>query len=213
MRRSPSPNGPLGINPTGRAEAQALIRVRRSRPFVRPLSITGTPGTGKSSVARALPARYPWIEVGELALRFGAGRGSGREIEVDLPALARAMRSSRPGAFPPVLVGHLAHLLPIRDVVVLRCHPVELALRLGRARRGTAVERHENLVVEATDVILGEALARRRRVWEIDTTGRTVSDIALEVRAIIARRRAPRHGRTDWLSDPAVTAHLLPPAR
>ena len=180
---------------------------------MRPLSITGTPGTGKSSVAGALPARYACLEVGELALRVGAGRGSGREIVVGLPAHARAIRTRRPGTLPPVLVGHLAHLLPIRDVVVLRCHPLELAVRLGRDRRGTAAERQENVVAEATDLVLVEALARRRRVWEVDTTGRTVADTAREVAGLIARRPEPRHGRIDWLSDPRVTAHLLPRVR
>ena len=71
-----------------------------------------------------------------------------------------------------LVVGHLAHLLPIRDAIVLRCEPRELDRRLRQ--RGVAAEpRAENVTAEATDLILLEAIDRRRRIWEIDTTRRT----------------------------------------
>ena len=175
--------------------------------MLRAAALTGTPGSGKSSVARMLS--IPSIEVGELALRMGAARGHGRRVTVDLRALARRMRTGTRHGPERLFVGHLAHLLPVRDVIILRCHPVELLVRLKRARRGTATERRENAVAEATDLILVEALRARRRVWEVDTTGRTVRDVAREVRSILDRRPRPRHGRVDWLADPAVTAHLL----
>ena len=128
---------------------------------------------------------------------------------MDLNALARRMRSGGWGGPERLLVGHLAHLLPVRDVIVLRCHPLELRERLRRAGRGTAFERRENVVAEATDLILVEALRARRRVWEVDTTGRSLPAVAREVRSILDRRPRPRHGVVDWLADPAVTAHLL----
>jgi adenylate kinase len=111
------------------------------------------------------------------------------------------------------VVGHLSHLLPIRDAVVLRCHPVELLARLRTARRGSASDRRENVVAETTDVVLLEALRRRRRVWEVDTTGRSVADVAREVDAIVRDRAGPHHGSVDWLADPLVTDYLLPALR
>jgi len=107
------------------------------------------------------------------------------------------------------VVGHLAHLLPIRDTIVLRCHPRELARRLARARRGTPREKNENLVAEATDVILLEAIGRGRRIWEVDTTGRSVDSVARDVRRRIRRRGPPSYGKVDWLSDRWVSEHLL----
>ena len=112
-----------------------------------------------------------------------------------------------------VWVGHLAHLLPVRDVVVLRCHPVELLARLRAAHRGSERERREHTLAEATDVILLEATRLRRRIWEVDTTGRPVAEVAREVDRIVRDRTAPRHGHIDWLADPVVTDYLLPALR
>src|SRR5580698_2595873 len=84
------------------------------------VAITGTPGTGKSSIARSLPSSWQAVEVGDLAVRLGAGTRRASDVLVDLPKLARALRRSSMGD-RLVLVGHLAHLLPVREVVVLRC--------------------------------------------------------------------------------------------
>jgi broad-specificity NMP kinase len=176
-----------------------------------PLALTGTPGTGKSAIGRTLARGRPVVELGDLAVREGLGRRHGRSVEVDLPALARWV-ARRPG-LPDrtVVVGHLAHLLPIRDVFVLRCRPDVLVARLRSARRGTAADRRENYLAEALDVVLLEAVRLGRTVWEVDTTGRTVGSVAAEVGRILARRPPARFGRVDWLADRRIAAHLLDP--
>lgn len=186
--------------------SRALSRNRARSPG--PLALSGTPGTGKSAVARRLGARVAREEVSELALRLGAGRRRGPGVEVDLGRIDRELRK-HPIRDDRVLVGHLAHLLPVRDVVLLRCHPAELDRRLRRARRGGAAERRENVAAEAVDVVLSEAVALGRRIWEIDTTGRTVGAVAREVERRWRLRGPERYGRVDWLSDPAVTRLLL----
>ncbi len=175
----------------------------------RAVALTGTPGTGKSSVARRLSPRWRSVEVGELARRFGAARGTGRDVKIDMTVLARALR--RPGALDGIdlVVGHLAHLLPIRDAVILRCHPRELLARLRRARRGSLADRQANFVCEATDAIVIEARALGRRVHEIDTTGRTADSVARAVARWLRHPGPTGPGTVDWLSDPHVTAHLL----
>lgn len=163
-------------------------------------------------MGRALGWTRSVTEVSALALRTGAGRRTGRrEVEVDLARLARRLRVSE--GLPPgtIVVGHLAHLLPIRDVVVLRCRPDELARRLHRARRGTTADRQENFLAEALDVVGAEARGLRRRVWELDTTGSTVTEVAGRVGRIADRRPPPAAARVDWLSDERVSAHLLDP--
>jgi adenylate kinase len=174
-----------------------------------PVALTGTPGTGKSRTAAALPRSIRAIEVGELALRLGAGRRIRHGVEVDLPRLRRALGQRSAWAGVDVVVGHLAHLLPVRDVIVLRCRPTELEARLARARRGSPEERFENFVAEATDVILLEAVESRRRIWEIDTTGRSVTAVARDVARRIRRRGRSRYGTVDWLADLRVSEHLL----
>jgi broad-specificity NMP kinase len=146
-------------------------------------------------------------------VRVGAARGRGRKVEVDLPKLGRWLRAHRADPAPSVLVGHLAHRLPVRDAIVLRCHPVELLARLRGARRGVRRERTENVLAEATDVVLLEALSLGRRLWEIDTTGRTVEDVAREVDRLLRGRWRSRYGVVNWLADPVVTDYLLPALR
>lgn len=174
----------------------------------RPIALTGTPGTGKSSVARLLARRHPVVEVAELGRALGLARErKDGGLTIDLARVARALRTGR---LPwVVLVGHLAHLLPVRDVIVLRCHPIELERRLARARRGRRRERRENALSEALDLVLIEALGGRRRVWEIDTTHRSVRAVARDVEARLAHGGRPSYGRIDWLADPKVTREIL----
>jgi adenylate kinase len=180
-------------------------RVARPR---RPVALTGTPGTGKSAVAAALP-RVRSVEVGDLAVAWGLARRRPASLEVDLAGLRRWARGA--GAFgdAELVVGHLAHLLPLRDVLVLRCRPDRLERRLARAGRGSPADRRENAAAEATDVILLEAVRPGRRVWEVDTTDRPIAEVAREVARRLRRRGGSDYGRVDWLADPRVTAHLL----
>jgi adenylate kinase len=177
----------------------------------RPVALTGTPGTGKSRVAAALAPSLRSIEVGELAMTWGFARPLGRGVEVDLPRLQEAVRRRRARLPYDLVVGHLAHLLPLRDVLVLRCQPEELARRLRSARRGSRADRQANYVSEALDTVLREAIGPGRRVWEVDTTGRTVTEVADMVTRRMRERGPSDYGQVDWLSDPSVTAHLLDP--
>ena len=191
------------------------IRVRSSasrRTQQRPppgwIALTGTPGTGKSSASRLLPYDEP-IEVRDLALRLGAGKRTGRHhVEVDLTRLISSFRRHRSAHPAGLVVGHLAHLLPVQYTIVLRCHPLELRARLRRARRPARAIR-ENLLAEALDVVLVEALGRGTPVYEIDTTRRRPSEVARLVGRVIVRRPAARYGEVRWLADPRVTEQLL----
>ncbi|MFI5418903.1 MAG: adenylate kinase family protein [Candidatus Lutacidiplasmatales archaeon] len=192
-----------GVSPGRAPDPEWALRV----------ALTGTPGTGKSSVADALPRRIRREEVAEAALRLGAGHRNGRAVHVDLDALAKRLKREGGLGGPQVLVGHLAHLLPVRHVVLLRCDPRVVERRLARARRGTRVSRRENASAEATDAILFEALERAQVVYEIDTTRRSPGSVAREVTRWMEGAREPRFGTVDWLSVPAVTAQLLAPIR
>jgi adenylate kinase len=181
------------------------------------VALTGTPGTGKSTAAARLPSTWKVTEVSDLARRMDASRavpGPGGSVvrEVDLERMRRTLPIVRTGSVE-VVVGHLAHLLPIRDVVILRCHPQELERRLRVDRRRGRAEVHENLVAESVDVILEEARRLGRRVWEVDTTRRTPQEVS-EIVARRVRHRGPSaYGKVDWLADPWVTEHLLDWAR
>lgn len=172
-----------------------------------PVALTGVPGTGKSTVARELAPEIRSVEVSELAEEWHLGRRSAEGWIVDLTRMQRRYRRSPPRVH--LVVGHLSHLLPVRDVIVLRCHPETLLRRLRRPARGSTRDRRENYLAEALDVVLVEALRPGRRVWEVDTTDRTPAAVAREVQRLLSLRPASRIGRVDWLSDRSVTEHLL----
>jgi adenylate kinase len=151
------------------------------------------------------------VEVGDLAVSWGLARRSAGGWTVDLERMKRRFRRTPPRV--DLVVGHLAHLLPVRDVIVLRCHPEALRARLARSRRGSPRDRRENYIAEALDVVLVEAVRPGRRVWEVDTTHRPPPEVARAVKRLLRLRPPSRYGRVDWLADPRVTAHLLPRER
>jgi adenylate kinase len=178
------------------------------------VGLTGTPGTGKSAAVARLDGRLDSVEIDALAVRLGAGRRTRRGYTlVDLARLRRRLHVALSDPMPRLLVGHLAHLLPVRDVIVLRCHPVVLAQRLDRAHRGSEADRKANVVCEATDYVLIEALAWatrwKRRLWELDTTHLSPDSVAEQVVRLVRIRPPSQYGRVDWLADPIVTEHLF----
>lgn len=62
---------------------------------------------------------------------------------------------------------------------------------------------------EAIDLVLREAIGPGRRVWEVDTTGRSPRQVASEVRRRLRRRGPSSYGHVRWLADPTVTDYLL----
>lgn len=161
------------------------------------VALTGTPGTGKTTVARLLDG----VEVVHLNEVIEAeGLWTERDDErdslvADLDA-AEAWLADRDAG---LVESHLAHLLPADRVVVLRCRPADLADRL-RDRGEDDATAAENAESEALDVVLTEAVERHGRdaVYEIDTTDRAPEAVASEVRAVLAGDRDPSAGEVDF---------------
>jgi adenylate kinase len=165
------------------------------------LALTGTPGTGKSTVANILASRgLAVIELGDLAKekglleRFDRRRGT---HEVDVKRLDRAVGEIEL-AGTTVLVGHLSHLIAADKVVVLRCRPSILADRL-RSRGYKEPKVAENAGAEALDVILVESVETGREVYEIDTTSISPEETADAVMEILAGEKEKYAiGNIDW---------------
>lgn len=163
------------------------------------IALTGTPGTGKTSVAAELERRgYFVLPLDRFAEehKFVTGYDEARETkEVDVEALDREIRVPAKLGF---LVSHYAHLLSVNLAIVLRCQPRVLADRL-RARGWKDPKVRENVEAEAIDAITQEAVARLPFVYEIDTTSATpeaVADVALEILQGKVAGREPGH--LDW---------------
>ena len=112
--------------PTGRRNVSGDFR----------LALTGTPGTGKSSLARALlDIGFEVLTVESLAEQHGVlgdvdPSDGARFIDTDALYDVLATPWESPPDGPSVVDGHLSHHLPCDAVAVLRCSPDLLEARL-----------------------------------------------------------------------------------
>jgi len=177
------------------------------------VALTGTPGTGKSAVAGLLEKEYGYriVDVNRAARECGCvvGRDEERGTDiVDADALREALALTNDADGVVVLEGHLSHLLDAELVVVLRCHPAELGIRLQEKGFSPAKAR-ENLEAESVDVALIEAVDVHGvdAVFEVDTTSLTLAETAEMVRALVEGDlnvcQTHRPGNVDWLAEGA----------
>ena len=162
------------------------------------IALTGTPGTGKTTVAALLP--YPVLDINSL-VKGGMNLGLDPErgcLEADMDALAGHL-ACLDGDNTQILEGHFSHHFADWSIV-LRLSPSALRPRL-EARSYSEAKIRENLEAEALDVITVEAVEMCRRVDDIDTTGRSAEDVARMIRDIIEGRLSLAPGQVDWLEE------------
>ena len=158
--------------------------------------ISGTPGTGKSSIAAALEARgHRVVRASDTVHEYILGKDPERQtVIIDEEAWA--------GNFQPVdgfVEGHLVHLLPCDRVIILRCRPDILHARL--MERGYPPGKvSENTEAEAMDVILVETLEIHPpdHILEVETTAAPVSSCVEQIELFIRGEISPSYGRNDW---------------
>jgi len=162
------------------------------------IGLTGTPGTGKTSVSRLLENKRSWkvIHLNDLIKE----KHLYTEIDEKRDAVIADMEPIREylqetidrnelkeehGRENEVVIieSHLAHY--IADIViVLRAYPLELEMRLNT--RGYSEEKiKENVEAEALDVILIEAFEWCKKVFEVNTTGKSIEEVGQDIEKII----------------------------
>ncbi len=172
------------------------------------VALTGTPGTGKSAVATVLQNQgYTVIRLSESINSCGCVRGVDKKREtklIDIPKLNRFIKKTYVSDGLMFFEGHVAHLLnAMEKVIILRCHPRVLQVRLAK-KKWSAQKVQENLDAETLDVILCEAAARYSNdaVFEIDTTKKTIEEVAGIVIALVKKKFRPTKtysiGQIDW---------------
>lgn len=156
--------------------------------------VTGTPGTGKTTLAKALGKTLdlPVIHVNELVKKkrkLSLGR-EGSSILVDLKALKKELRG-----FNGIVEGHvLCEISLPAKAVVLRTSPKELERRLKRKGFGKRKIR-DNVEAEALDYCLIKARENYKKLIQVDTTG-TTADAALARTLFLLREMVS--DKVDW---------------
>ena len=150
------------------------------------IGITGTPGTGKTSIAAELERRgHRVVHLTDTVRPYIIEEDRCREtlvVDVD-----RWVEEFEP--VDGIVEGHLAHLLPCNRVVVLRCRPDILGTKVA-----------ENVEAEALDVILIETLEGHpdEHIFELDTTDLSVDECADRIERFIRGELPPSYGSIDW---------------
>ena len=153
--------------------SRRLVETKSMHPSV--VALTGSPGTGKSTLASRLKEHgLNVITVEEIARDVNALSQSETGIEVETSKL---VHWAWDGGEDCIIDGHLSHHCSIDSIIVLRCHPSELRQRLGH-RNGYDIKKIEsNVEWELLSGVWSDiiALHPQARVIEFDTTNEQVS--------------------------------------
>lgn len=141
------------------------------------LSITGTPGTGKTSVSKLLSKKMhlPIIDLNLfLSSEYVIEKDTDRDsLVVDIERASSEIKLPH----SCIIDGHLSHFIQVDAVIVLRCKPKELYERLKKTGWATT-KIEENVEAEALNIISEEAREINNNVFDIDTSDRSPDEVA-----------------------------------
>jgi len=172
------------------------------------IGLTGTPGTGKTTVASLLQDKYTVISINDVAFTQGfvVGKDEQRDTQlIDVDAINEYLKKTYSSSEESVFVeGHCAHLLDcVEKIIILRCHPKQLQKRL-QTKNWSDAKIKENAEAEALDVILCETTEHfePQDIFEIDTTQKTPKQVYEVIQNIVKSRFASINtytiGQIDW---------------
>ena len=164
------------------------------------IAITGTPGTGKSTIAKKLSflLHYAYLNGNLLVKTSGLSKKYDKKRNtaiVDPSLFTRAVlkvreKAAKKGSKGLIVDSHLSHFLPSKSVnvcVVLTCSLGMLQRRMAKKGFKKAKIR-ENLDAEIFDTILTEAAENGHKIVKFDTTRCT--ETSLRHLAVCIRRFA-----------------------
>lgn len=167
--------------------------------------ITGTPGTGKSSVAKEICGRKGWalLSLKDIAEKHGCITGKeGRERIVDVLKLRAATIRELKGKEDAAVEGHLGCEFPLSVdfVFILRTHPSELKKRMRR-RKYPTIKIEENLMAEMLDYCSQVSAGHYKvPILEVDTTKRAAKETAKRIISFL-EGRVKKLDSVDWSTE------------
>lgn len=171
--------------------------------------ITGTPGTGKTTVCEKLKEKIDaeFISINSLLedydLNLGTDEKRGYKIvdtERMIPIVDKIKENTAKNNI--IFEGHLAQDYPHADlVIVLRCNPEILRKRLDK-REWREEKIHENLSAEILGVCTSESYeSYGENVQEIDSTDISTDELADNIIKVLNREVSYPLGEVDYLED------------
>ena len=170
--------------------------------------IGGTPGTGKTTVAKILGSKLSVdvVGLGDLADKSGciSAQDKARNTGIiDEDCLVNALQQLTEDKKNRIVIeGHYIDVVPnssVQWVFVLRTHPQNLRDRLaGRDYSNDKV--NENVEAEVLGVCQLDALDAfgEKKVFEIDTTDMNAPETAMKIETLM--KDSPDPERLDWMS-------------
>jgi adenylate kinase len=162
------------------------------------IAISGTPGTGKTEVARILSRKINarFIDTKFLIKKYKIKTKLDRKRNTKIVDARKLCRfAEREAAKHDVCVfeSHMAHFARADLVVILRCEPAALKTRLEK-RRWPKAKITENVEAEAIG-----AISLERKAVEIDTTKKRPEKTAELIKKLLNNYTLQRrYGRIDW---------------
>ena len=146
--------------------------------------ITGTPGVGKSTVAKAFAKKSKWhrLEVADHYTRISTGYNRQKQCyNVDMRKFEKLVREELRRHPQGIIVdSHIAHLLPrqlVRLCIVLTCSDLKRLEQRLKRRKYSGKKIRENLDAEIFQVCLQEAREKKHLRVEADTSTMSMKEI------------------------------------
>ena len=139
-------------------------------------ALTGTPGTGKTSISKLLNTKV--VHLSDYYEASSEGKTNSGEWLIDLDKMNNLVKKLELDEV--FYEGHTSHTLDNLDMVILlRCDPSILKDRLA-SRNYSEEKINENLEAEALNIIYDEALENvtADKIFQLDTTKQTPQESA-----------------------------------
>jgi broad-specificity NMP kinase/uncharacterized protein (UPF0218 family) len=155
------------------------------------IALTGTPGTGKTSIAEELSMLTGWESLSLNALVEKEGLYSGYDEKrkcriADTDVMFTRLDKVRREGGALIIESHYAHDMPADIIVSLRTNPGKLRERYSG--RGWSKEKiEENIEAEIMEVCRSESAETGTRTIELDTTSGSARESARKIAAMLER--------------------------